>query len=238
MSGTRANRWLYVVGILGLCLVIGAISIAAQPKAASRTVAQTTPTVAASPQSTSATNDPNAARLAAVQKYLAITGDNFPKVVAYVDGNAITGKELAQTIFTLQQGPIQVSGQALTDAALQSLIQQRILIDHASDYGINVTTADATSFAQQQKSIAAQDPNAAQLVALNAAALGLSPSSYFESPQVIEIYRQELTLSEMQQYIFSKVPAEQQSSSVNWRQAALTKFVSGINAKVTILIAQ
>jgi len=165
-----------------------------------------------------------------------VNGSEFPNVVAYVDGNPITGQQLTREIYILQHTAGVVVGQSsVTQVALQQIIEDMILIDHASDYGIAISMDQARAYAQQQRTFALNNPATRQSISLLAQQLGVSVEAYFSQPQVIDGYRKLMTLKAMQGAILSTLPADQRANSAN-EQAALAAFAAGIHARVEVLI--
>ncbi|MGA7672565.1 MAG: SurA N-terminal domain-containing protein [Nitrolancea sp.] len=234
MRANRIGKWLTAFGILAICIVVGAVSIAAQPSSPTPTpVSQSVATPQASPAATALSG---ADQQALLKEAVQVTGDKYPKVVAYVDGNPISGKNLAQQIYVIQHNPQDVAFRAdAVNVALNWLIQNQVLLEHAGDYGISVSDDDARGYIEQVKAQTAQDPNSQELTKELAKQLGVDPADYFEQPEVIKQYRDGLTLAAVQRYVLATIPADKRSG--DWQSQALADFVDSLNPKVQILIA-
>lgn len=162
--------------------------------------------------------------------------DDYPPVVAYVDGHAIAGKLLAIRVFALEQSPDPYADKShpVRDA-LHAIIRDEILIDHAQDYGISVSYNEARAFAQQQESLAHRSPDGLVTIAELAQQMGVSSDDYFALPSTIQGYREAMILGEMRHYILKRAPASQLGSETG-EEAALDAFTNGIHAKVQVLI--
>jgi hypothetical protein len=163
--------------------------------------------------------------------------DTYPPVVAYVDGNAVAGKTLAFRVYALEQSqaPNVDKSHPVRDA-LHGAIQDQILIDHASDYGVTVSYDDARAFAQQEKALLLGNEAAREDITTQAKHMGASVDDYFDLPSVIQDYRQSLILGEMRQYILQRAPITPERNSPSGEQAALDAFTDGIHANVRIVI--
>ena len=234
MRANRIGKWLTAFGILAICIVVGAVSIAAQPSSPTPTpVSQSAAAPQASPAATALSG---ADQQALLKEAVQVTGDEYPKVVAYVDGNPISGKNLAQQIYVIQHNPQDVAFRAdAVNVALNWLIQNQVLLEHAGDYGISVSDDDARGYIEQVKAQTAQDPNSQELTKELAKQLGVDPADYFEQPEVIKQYRDGLTLAAVQRYVLATIPADKRSG--DWQSQALADFVDSLNPKVQILIA-
>jgi hypothetical protein len=162
--------------------------------------------------------------------------DPYPAVVAYVDGHAISGQILAFRVYALGQNPTLDQSHPVRDA-LHGAIQDQILIDHASDYGVTVSYNEARAFAQQEKKqiLSAPVPAAQADIADRARQMGLSVDDYFNSPSVIQGYREGMILGEMRNYILTRAPVKRPRTAAG-EQGALDAFTDSIHAKVRILI--
>ncbi len=234
MRANRIGKWLTAFGILAICIVVGAVSIAAQPSSPTPTpVSQSAAAPQASPAATALSG---ADQQALLKEAVQVTGDEYPKAVAYVDGNPISGKNLAQQIYVIQHNPQDVAFRAdAVNVALNWLIQNQVLLEHAGDYGISVSDDDARGYIEQVKAQTAQDPNSQELTKELAKQLGVDPADYFEQPEVIKQYRDGLTLAAVQRYVLATIPADKRSG--DWQSQALADFVDSLNPKVQILIA-
>jgi hypothetical protein len=163
--------------------------------------------------------------------------DTYPPVVAYVDGNAISGKTLAFRVYALEQSqaPNVDKSHPVRDA-LHGAIQDQILIDHASDYGVTVSYDDARAFAQQEKALLLGNEAARADITTQAKQMGASVDDYFDLPSVIQGYRLGMILGEMRQYILQRAPITPDRNSPSGEQAALDAFTDGIHANVRIVI--
>jgi hypothetical protein len=163
--------------------------------------------------------------------------DTYPPVVAYVDGNAIAGKTLAFRVYALEQSqaPNVDKSHPVRDA-LHGAIQDQILIDHASDYGVTVSYDDARAFAQQEKALLLGNEAARADITTQAKQMGASVDDYFDLPSVIQGYRLGMILGEMRQYILQRAPITPDRNSPSGEQAALDAFTDGIHANVRIVI--
>lgn len=211
-----------MLALLSLGLIFGAVVVAAQP--APSTAVRGASSTQVSPSATSVPQ---------------VAGNPYPEIVAYVDGHPISRAALVQQIFIIQGQPAPADLAAAGDVvhvAVQRLIQDRILIDHAKDYGISVSDDDARALAKQQKAQFLQTDEGKRAIAPLAKQLGVSVEDYFDQPQVIQAYRESLVLGQMQKYVWNQVPANQRDSANEWQQAAITKFVAKIKANVRIMI--
>ncbi len=237
MTANRIGKWLAAFAILAICIVIGAVSIAAQPSPPTPvpvSQAAATPQASQAPQATPTLSAEQQQTL--LKEAIQVTGNEYPKVVAYVDGNPISGKNLAQQIYVIQHSPQDVAFRAdAVNVALNWLIQNQVLLEHASDYGINISNDDVQSYIQQVKAQAAQNQGSQELTQELAKQLGVDPADYYDQPEVIQQYKDGLTLTAVQRYVLSNIPADKRTG--DWQSQTIAAFVDSLNPKVQILIA-
>jgi hypothetical protein len=162
--------------------------------------------------------------------------DTYPSVVAYVDGHAIALKLLAFRVYALEQNQSpNVDTSHPVREALHGIIQDQILIDHASDYGVTVSYNEARVYTQQAKAALLSVPEGRASVAPLAQQMGVSVDDYFELLSTIQGYREGILLGKMRQYVWSRAAAGQFESAAG-EQAALDAFTDHIHANVQILI--
>lgn len=177
----------------------------------------------------------------ATQVVLRADGDFYPAVVAYANGVPISGQALARRVAILQQTPAEFGGPPPDPVAvaLANLIDEAILLDAAPDVGVTVSEDEARAFAQAQRDLvlASGDQQVVELYAASARQLGVSVDVYPTQPQVIEVYRQALTLGKMRAYIRQSLLNGQQFGPDAYQQA-LDAFITSHTKEVRILIGQ
>lgn len=223
MSAPMAQRFLHrarglaLVGVLGSGLAIGLIV---------RPVGATIP-----PEKQQLVNQ--------VAELVQQDGHQYPAVVARVNGQPITGKELAQRVAIVQQS--QARGLDKTNptrTALEQLIADQVLLQSAGTYGIAVSTDEAQAYAQAQQQLAAQakDIPAQEMVSAEAASLGVAPAQYFTDPRIVEVYRRGIIRGRMRAQIAASLPVAQRGDAAAV-QAAVLNFAAQGDARIERLIA-
>ncbi len=237
MRVNRIGKWLAAFAILAICIVVGAVSTAAQPSTpAPAPVVQTSATPPASQASPTAAAFSAADQQALWKEAIQVTGDQYPEVVAYVDGHPISGKDLAQQVYVIEHNPQDVALRSdAVNIALNRLIQNQVLLEHASDYGINISDDYVRSYVQQVKAHSAQDPSNRDLTNELAKQLGVDPADYYDQPQVIQQYKDGLTLNAVESYVLSNVPANKRTG--DWQSQTIAAVVDSLNPQVKIQIA-
>lgn len=223
MSGPTAQRFLNrarglaLVGVLGGGLAIGLV---ARPVGA-----------ALPPDKQQLVNQ--------VAELVQQDGHQYPAVVARVNGQPITGKELAQRVAIVQQSQARGLDKANpARTALEQLIADRVLLESATAYGITVSTDEAQAYALSQHQMAAQakDIPAQEMVSAEAASLGVAPAQYFTDPRIVEVYRRGMIRGRMRNQIAATLPAERRGDAAAV-QAAVLDFATHSGARVERLIA-
>lgn len=237
MRVNRFGKWIAAFAMLAICIVVGAVSTAAQPSSHVPTlVSQTAATPQASPTAQTSPALSAADQQALLSEAIQVNGDQYPEVVATVDGHPISGKNLAQQVYVIQHNPQDAEFRKdAVNVALNWLIQNQVLLDHANDVGVNVSDNDVKGYIQQVKAQAEQDPGSQELTKELAKQLGVDPADYFDQPSVIQQYKDGLTLAAVQRIVLSKTPAAQRTG--NWQAQALADYVNSLHPDVKILIA-
>ncbi len=173
-----------------------------------------------------------------VRQLVGQDGHEYPAIVANVNHQPITGKELAQRVYTVQQS--QAPGLDKTNparTALNQLIEERVLVQAAEARGITVSDADVVAFAQSQQNLLAQAKNlpGQEIINTQATSLGIPPTQYASDSRVIKAYRQGIILGRMRAQIAGTLPAEQRDDPAAV-QAAITGFVAQSGAQIERLL--
>jgi len=176
-----------------------------------------------------------AAIVATVQS---LQGREYPAVVARVNGEAISGKVLAQRVYGIEQaGPGAPAVANPVQTALNGLIQEAVLSQATTARGVAVTDADIQAFQQSQQQIFAKGgPTADQVLQAAAAAQGDSTvAQYWADPKTIAVERDIILLGKMRQQIIQQLPPAQQGSNAA-QQQAISQFVAAQHARVDLYI--
>lgn len=169
-----------------------------------------------------------------------VDGHEYPAVVAYVNGEPITGDALAQRVFIVQHVPQVVSDPSQFNVeriALEQLIFEAVLIDSANDVGVTVSEQEAADFAlaQQNTILNGDDPAARDRFAAAAAQLGVPVEKLATDSRTIDTYRQGMILGRMYDYMLGTLPADQRMDSGAFERA-VRSFVDQHAKDIRILI--
>jgi len=173
-----------------------------------------------------------------VRQLVGQDGHEYPAVVAKVNHQPITGKALAQRVYTVQQS--QAPGLDKTNparTALNQLIEEQVLIQAAEARGITVDDAEVAAFAQSQQRMLeqAKELPGQEIIGIQAASLGIPPAQYASDPRVIQTYRQGMLLGRMRAQIAGTLPTERRNDPAAV-QAAVTGFVAQSGAQIERLL--
>lgn len=166
------------------------------------------------------------------------TGNGYPAVVARVDGKPISGQMLAQRMVIVSSNQPQLSKPQAEHEALESLIQDAVLIQQASKQGLTISDGQVRSYVQSvAQSIlnSSNDPEAKATLKAAASGLGISPGQYAQDPRVLSAYKADMTRGRMVQHILASLSPQQRSDPAAVK-AAIAAFVAQSGARVERLI--
>jgi len=192
-------------------------------------------TVAATAFATSSSTDDLS--VAMVATVVNLDGHEYPAVVARVDGEAISGKVLAQRVYGIEHaGPGAPTVADPIQTALNGLIQDTVLRQAARRHGITVTDAEIQAFQKsQQQAFAAAGPEAMKLLQVQAEYQGdKSIAAYWADPTTIAAERDALMIGKMRQKIFQQELTETPVPATH--EQAIAQFVAAQHSQVEIYI--
>jgi len=172
---------------------------------------------------------------------VALPGDEYPPVVARVNGVAISAKALAQRVYVVEHaGPGAPPVADAVKAALEALIRDEILRQAAKARGIKVSDAEVRAYERQQQQVLAQSPDGVKQVQQLAALEGDdSLATYWADPRTIGTYRDVILLGKLKQQIektLVKTLLTPQPNQPENTQQAIDQFVAAQHAHVEIYI--
>ncbi len=169
--------------------------------------------------------------IAQIAPLFADASDQYPPIVARVNGQEISGVALAQRVYFLEQNssPGQLGTMTVEDIALKRLIEERVLLGAADELGIHVTEREARAEAERQeqtlREIAGDGAN--EMLAEYADQLGVPPDEFMTDPRTIEAMRVSLLLARVQVEVVASANSSTSSPQTQTAhyQDALDAFV-------------
>ena len=165
-----------------------------------------------------------------VEQLFSLSSDQYPTVVARVNGQDISGQALAQRVFFLEQNPPLggLGGLTPEDVALKRLIEEQVLLDQAEQLGVKVSEKEARQEAENQEKVIREmaGEKADEVLATYAAQLGVSADEFMTHPSTIEAIRISMTLARVQAKLNDSAGGskDSQTFTANY-QAELDAFV-------------
>ena len=185
----------------------------------------------------SQTSDQEARYLQSFARQVIQTAENYPEVVADVDGKAISGKALAQRELLIARLAPDRDRNAVRDEALQYLIEDEVLLEMATEKRMWVSPLEVS---RQIKAILdraslTSDLEALAVLAGTAAELGVKTEDLPSTERLVESYRRALTLSKVRDLIAHTLSPDQQQDQAALRMA-IEQEVSNRDSEVRVYV--
>ena len=170
-----------------------------------------------------------------VQSEIAQVAAQYPAIVAEVNGAEISGHELAIREYLVRQNTPALNVKDAREVAIQSLIEERVLLEAATREKLWVSEAEVLSAIAELQAMAAKDQELRDAFRATAKQLGVPEEAVTNDKRVIGLYQQAFTLGRIRDHIADSLPAEKRMDSTAIKEA-IDKHVASQRPEVRMRI--